>query len=194
MTPNTNSKRNPGPYPNLHPDQVLQQMERGDQLLASARHRTDAVRTAAARTGGAQRALGAALASLGGNTSRLAEAGQHAAWEVLASEARQEADAKPEADPRLAAMVREGEAAQAAQAGRADGLSRVQLQLQLRIHAAAAEAPQPIEQQLMVLNVWGEADEQRGQGIRAQGGRASQARSVQAEASVLLRQASAELP
>ena len=87
-------------------------MERGDQLLASARQRTDAVRTAAARTGGAQRALGAALASLGGNTSRLAEAGQDAAWERLASEARQEAEAKPEADPRLAAMVRESEVAQ----------------------------------------------------------------------------------
>lgn len=87
-------------------------MERGDQLLASARHRTDAVRTAAARTGGAQRALGAALASLGGNTSRLAEAGQDAAWERLASEARREAEAKPEADPRLAAMVRESEVAQ----------------------------------------------------------------------------------
>ena len=95
-------------------------MERGDQLLASARHRTDAARTAAARTGGAQRALCAALASLGGNTSRLAEAGQHAAWEVIATEARQEAGAKPEADPRLATMVRESEAAQAAQARRAD--------------------------------------------------------------------------
>ena len=157
-------------------------MERGDQLLASARHRTDAVRTAAARTGGAQRALGAALASLGGNTSRLAEAGQHAAWEVLASEARQEADAKPEADPRLAAMVRESEAAQAAQARRADGLSRVQLQLQLRIHAAAAEAPQqPIEQQVMMLN------------LGADGGRGLPVPSVQAEAAVLLRQASDEL-
>ena len=90
---------------------VLQQMERGDQLLASGRQRIDAMRTAAARTVGAQRALGVALASLGGNVSRMPESGLCTeAWEVLASEARHEAEAKPEVDLQLAATVREGEA------------------------------------------------------------------------------------